>query len=171
MARNVELKARVTDLTRVRAKAESLAGPRAEVIHQIDTFFIVPTGRLKVRRFADGSGELIAYDRPDRTGPRTSTYTRAACADADALVRALASVLPVRGTVVKRRDLFLIGPTRVHLDEVESLGTFVELEVVLGEDESIENGEVVARDLLQLLGLSEASLVPGAYIDLLDASS
>jgi len=170
MARNVEIKARVRDFDAVRRRASALAQAPPELISQIDAFFVVPAGRLKVRRFADGSGELIAYDRIDRPGPKQSSYVVASSADADALCDALSRALPVRGRVVKRRELFLVGRTRVHLDEVERLGTFVELEVVLRDGEPVEAGEREAHDLMRQLGIAEDSLVSSAYIDLLEQS-
>jgi adenylate cyclase class IV len=80
----------------------------------------------------------------------------------------LAAALGVRGEVRKRRELVLVGQTRVHLDVVEGLGTFVELEVVLEAGQSDADGEAVARALLRELGLGEADLLPVAYIDLLE---
>src|SRR5262245_35430871 len=129
MARNIEIKAHVPDLAAVRAKVLAIASDAAELIDQTDTFFIVPRGRLKVCEFSDGSGELISYERPNQMGPKESVYTRAHCQNARVLSQALARVLPVRGRVVKHREVFIVGRTRVHLDEVENLGTFVELEV------------------------------------------
>jgi adenylate cyclase class IV len=168
MARNVEIKARVQSLDAIRRVALALAQGAPEIIPQIDVFFVVPAGRLKLRKFADGSGELIAYDRADRAGPKQSSYAVASCADADALCDALSRALTVRGCVVKRRELFLVGRTRVHLDEVEGLGTFVELEVVLRNEESSDSGEREARELMGRLGIAEECLVPTAYIDLLE---
>lgn len=168
MARNVEIKARAQTLDAIRAVAVALTQAPPEILSQVDTFFAVPRGRLKVREFADGSGELIAYDRADQTGPKTSSYTVASCADASALRAALGRVLAVKGRVVKRRELFLVGRTRIHLDEVERLGCFVELEVVLASDESIEDGNAEARDLMRRLGIAPESLVAGAYVDLLE---
>ena len=168
MARNIEIKASVPDLARIRAKAASLAAGPGQTIEQSDVFFVVPRGRLKVREFADGSGELLAYDRADEAGPKESDYVRVACPDARALVEALSRALPARGTVAKRRELFLAGRTRIHLDQVEDLGAFVELEVVLAEDERIENGVREAHELLRALGIPESALIAGAYIDLLE---
>lgn len=167
MARNIEIKARIASLDAIRAKARRLAGGPSEILHQTDTFFAVPEGRLKIREFSDGAGELIAYHRPNRPGPRQSVYTRYVCADAKALCETLRQVLPVRGAVVKRREVFLIGQTRVHLDEVEGLGSCVELEVVLDDAETDEHGERIARELLRALEIPDASLIADAYIDLL----
>ncbi len=166
MARNIEIKARASALPLVRARIQRLVASPPQVLEQTDTFFTVPRGRLKLREFADGSGELIAYDRPDQPGPKQSVYFRWPCADARAATGALAAVLPVRGVIRKRREVFLMGRTRIHLDDVERLGCFVELEVVLCDGESADAGEQVARHLLATLEIPETALVPCAYIDL-----
>jgi predicted adenylyl cyclase CyaB len=168
MARNIEIKARVQDLAAVRAKATALAPGPGETIIQIDTFFVVPRGRLKIREFADGSGELIAYERPDHTGPKESHYTRLSCDTPEVLARALGQVLPTRGRVVKHREVFIVGRTRVHLDDVENLGSFVELEVVMRDDESAQDAEREAHELMAALAIPPTSLISGAYIDLLE---
>jgi adenylate cyclase class IV len=168
LAANVEVKARVSDLASVRAKAQALATEPPHTINQRDTFFVVPSGRLKVRAFEDGSGELIAYERRDHDGPRLSTYSRVACPDARGLSDALSQVLPVRGVVVKHREVFLAGRTRIHLDRVEGLGCFVELEVVLTDGEPPEVGDAEARRLLRALEIPERALVAAAYIDLFE---
>jgi adenylate cyclase class IV len=168
MAVNIEMKARVADLAAVRERARAVATGRCETLSQIDTFFDAPGGRLKVREFADGSGELITYQRSDAAEPKTSSYHRVPCADAAALASALAFVLPPRGRVVKRRDVIMAGRTRIHLDEVVALGSFVELEVVLGEGEPPAAGHREARELMAALGVEPSMLVAGGYIDLLD---
>ena len=168
MGRNIEIKAHVKDLAAVRSKAAAMASAPGEVIAQIDTFFVVPMGRLKVREFSDGSGELIVYARPSIPGLKESVYSIVRCEEAAALVNALRQALPLRGRVVKRRELFLSGRTRIHLDEVERLGAFLELEVVLRDDESMDAGEREAQALMEALGLSTSALVPDAYIDLLE---
>ena len=170
MARNVEIKARVVALDAIRMNAQSLASGPGEILHQTDTFFAVPDGRLKVREFSDGTGELISYHRPNQRGPKTSVYTRYGCENAKALADTLSRVLPVRGVVTKRREVFLVGSTRVHLDDVDRLGSFVELEVVLSDGESVEDGERVARELLLALEIPESGLISEAYIDLLQGA-
>ena len=81
MARNVEIKARVADAAALRERIAKLAESPPERLAQRDTFFVVPRGRLKLRQCGDGSGELIFYERGDQQGPKTSEYTRVACAD------------------------------------------------------------------------------------------
>lgn len=167
MARNIEIKASVVDVAAIRTRVAALATSPVEFIEQQDTFFVVDRGRLKVRAFADGSGELIAYARPDQAGPKPSTYRRSPCANAADLVETLAAAVPIRAVVRKRRELWMVGRTRVHLDEVERLGTFVELEVVLTDDEPAEVGEREAHALLHSLGIATSALVAVAYVDLL----
>jgi predicted adenylyl cyclase CyaB len=168
MARNVEVKARVRDIEKLSARAESLAGEPAQVIEQHDTFFSTARGRLKLRRLGPEQGELIAYDRGDTEVPRLSSYTIVPTDHPDELADVLAQHLPVRGAVRKLRRLYLIGQTRVHLDAVEGLGSFVELEVVLRPDQSPEEGVAVVYDLMDRLGIAPADLVAHAYIDLLE---
>jgi predicted adenylyl cyclase CyaB len=167
-ARNIEIKARVSDLPRCRARVASLAPAPAEILAQTDTFFAVPRGRLKVRQFSDGSGELIFYERPDGAGPKGSSYSRCRCPEPRAVSAVLAHALGVRGVVEKRREVFMIGRSRIHLDEVRGLGTFLEIEVVLGEREDDAEGERVARELLAACGVPASDLVGRAYIDLLE---
>ena len=173
-ARNVEIKARVADPAALRARVAAGAAatggvPLPTVIAQRDTFFAVARGRLKLRRFDDGRGELIFYERDDTTGPKTSTYSKSPCPDAAGMEALLARALGVRGVVEKRRELFMIGRTRVHLDEVRGLGHFVELEVVLAAAEPAAEGEREAHALLAALAVPASALLAPAYIDLLEA--
>ena len=167
MARNVEIKARVSSFEALLSRISALAHQGPELIAQDDTFFACTTGRLKLRVFADGRGELIAYERPDAAGPKTSDYRITPVADPDALRATLARALGVTGRVIKRRTLFLVGRTRVHLDRVEGLGDWLELEVVLRDGERTELGVAEAQALLASLQVDATQLVSGAYIDLL----
>ena len=168
MPRNVEIKARVRDFEALRERAEALSDTPVEILDQLDTFYITPRGRLKLRVLAPDRCELIQYARPDDLGAKTSTYEIVRSNDPAAFSRILESALPIRGVVSKRRHLYLIGPTRLHLDEVEDLGTFMELEVVLSKGETSEYGAQIAQDLMDKLGIVEADLVSGAYIDLME---
>jgi adenylate cyclase class IV len=168
MGRNVEIKARVSDPDSIRFKARSLSSAPSELLEQTDTFFVVPRGRLKVREFANGSGELIFYDRSDQSGPKESVYTRVPCPTARGLSDILGQALPVRGTVVKRREVFLVGATRIHLDHVEGLGVFLELEVVLTDGQTVEQGRERADQLIRALQIPETAWIAAAYIDLLE---
>src|SRR4051812_8863814 len=167
MPANVEIKARLRDAAALHARAAALADGHPVLIRQTDTFFSLPRGRLKLRDFGDGSGELIFYDRPERAGPKVSDYHLTPTNDPIGLREALASALGVAGVVRKTRTLYLVGQTRVHVDAVEGLGDFMELEVVLRDGQGAGEGERVAREFMTKLGIADADLVTGAYIDLL----
>jgi len=167
MARNIEIKARIDSVETWLAKAASMADSGPTRILQDDTFFACPNGRLKLRAFSAEQGELIFYKRADRTGPKESVYSIAPTASPDSLREVLSLAYGQIGRVRKTRTLFLARRTRIHLDRVDGLGDFLELEVVLSKGEPVEAGIEVAKDLLGLLGVSEESLVEGAYLDLL----
>ena len=167
MARNVEIKARIDSVEALLARARACVDTDPEHIAQDDTFFACARGRLKLRVFADGRGELIAYQRPDASGPKTSDYAITPVPDPDELRATLARALGVSGRVVKQRTLLLVGRTRVHLDRVAGLGDFLELEVVLRDGESADAGVAEANALLARLQVDAARLVSGAYVDLL----
>jgi len=121
-----------------------------------------------MRKVSDTEGELIFYQRPDHAGPKESRYFLVPTSCPDALRENLALAYGVIGRVRKLRVLFGVGRTRIHLDRVEGLGDFLELEVVMTEHESLETGRSIAQELLQTLGVSSEQLVSCAYVDLLE---
>lgn len=151
---NIEIKARVADLDRLRQRVENLVVRPAEVLQQEDIFFNIEEGRLKLRRQGDGTGQLIYYNRPDADGPKASDYEIYFSKAPDRLRAILADSLGERGIVKKTRRLYWVENTRVHLDEVVGLGSFMELEVVLKEGQTPDEGEATARDLCALLDIS-----------------
>lgn len=175
MGANIEVKARATDWERQRALAEKLAGSPPTLIEQVDTFFKVPAGRLKLRHIAPDQGELIFYQRPDQLGPKRSDYSVAVTDRPEALRETLAQALGVWGEVKKRRWLYISdahgGHTRIHFDEVKGLGQHIELEVILQEGQSPEDGERIAEQFRLALDIREDDLIDCAYLDLLTAHS
>jgi adenylate cyclase class IV len=167
MARNVEIKARIASVEALLPRAAALASDGPSEIQQDDTFFRCESGRLKLRDFLDGSGELIFYRRADRSGPKESFYLRSLTSTPAVLRESLSLAYGQAGRVVKHRTVFLIGRTRVHLDKVAGLGHFMELEVVLGENEPAEVGVREANELMGQLGIEPQQLIEGAYVDLL----
>lgn len=168
MATNVEIKARVVDWPAVNRRAEAISDAPREVIEQEDVFFHTRSGRLKLRFLAPDRGELIFYERPDSAGPKASRYEIATTSDPHSLRRVLAAALGERGAVRKTRWLYLVDRTRIHLDRVEGLGDFMELEVVMEPGEPAAEGDRIANDLMSRLGISPSDLIEGAYIDLLE---
>jgi predicted adenylyl cyclase CyaB len=169
MARNIEIKARVADMPALTARTAAIADSGPVEIPQDDTFFRCDNGRLKLRVFESGHGELIFYRRPDADGPKVSFYVLSPTESPDTLREALTLANGQEGRVVKHRTLFLVGRTRVHLDRVQGLGDFMELEVVLAEGEAVEDGAREAHELMARLQIPADCLVEGAYHDLLRA--
>ncbi|MDE1181324.1 class IV adenylate cyclase [Paraburkholderia sp.] len=172
MARNIEIKARAQHFDLLRERAAQLAPDAPLIFRQQDFFYDVPRGRLKLRQFDDGTpAELIFYQRDELDGPKVSYYTRSPVTNAEAMHALLATALTTRGIVMKERQVFLVGRTRIHLDRVDGLGDFIELEVVLGQDDDEAGGEAEAHAMFAKLGVPESDLVARAYVDLLDAGN
>ena len=169
MAANIEIKARVDDFEALKTRAKSISDKPLEVIPQEDIFFNTEKGRLKLRILAPERGELIYYERPDQDGPKRSEYHLAKTNDPENLRTALSLALGIRGVVKKTRYLYMAGQTRIHLDDVEGLGQFMELEVVMREDQNDAEGQAIAEDLMRRLGVREDALLEGAYMDLLES--
>src|SRR5213594_1710509 len=140
MARNIEIKARIASVEALEPKAAALADQGPIEIRQDDTFFVCPSGRLKLRAFSATEGQLIFYRRADQAGPKESFYVLAPTASPDTLREALSLAYGQAGRVRKLRTLYIVGRTRVHLDRVEELGHFLEPEVVLADGEPHEAG-------------------------------
>ncbi len=167
MPRNIEIKARIDSVDSLLPLARALADGAPLLIEQDDSFFHVAHGRLKLREFADGSAELIHYQRADTEQARASDYLRVPVRDAATLRAALTRACGLAGRVRKRRWLLLVGATRIHLDHVDGLGDFMELEVVLAATQRDADGVAIAEALMHRLGLAEAPRLAGAYLDLL----
>jgi predicted adenylyl cyclase CyaB len=167
MPANIEIKARTEKIDELRERLSALCGALPEILLQEDTFFHAPNGRLKLRVLQSGPAQLIHYDRTDQQGPKRSTYHVFETDDPENLKTVLSRAFGIRGVVRKERLLYLVGQTRVHLDNVSGLGSFVELEVVLRPGQSDAEGQMVARDLMAILGICEEDLLERAYIDML----
>lgn len=182
---NFEFKARLSDMQHVKAALLTRAADFAGVLQQTDTYFHVSGGRLKLREIVYESqtapaprraeSQLIFYQRPDHAAVKRSDYHLAPIGDAVKLGEVLALALGVRVIVKKRRTLYLIpmkngGSIRIHLDQVEGLGDFVEVEAVAPADEFSAAAEAEAQDLLQAFHIAENELISGSYADLLLAT-
>ena len=170
MPSNIEIKARARNFEEIKSHAEKLSDVPVQVIPQEDTFFNTPQGRLKLRVLADHA-QLIYYTRPDQEGPKRSYYHITRSNDPENLRRVLELAYGIRGVVKKTRYLYLVGQTRVHLDDVDGLGQFMELEVVMAEGQSDAEGQAIAEGLMSSLGVERGDLLDGAYIDLIESSA
>ena len=163
--RNVEIKARFrrhrkTDRTLQRFKAR-----RTLVEDQVDTYFDVSNGRMKIREHADGSAELIHYVREENEGPRISHYEIVPLKSEEHIREILEREHGIRAVVRKRREVWMWRNARIHFDDVEGLGSFVEFEVVLGRDETEEGGREKAEMLMSALGVTARDLIYQSYED------
>jgi predicted adenylyl cyclase CyaB len=167
MARNIEIKVRVANIEALSPKAAEMADHGPIEIRQDDTYFFCRNGRLKLRSFSPTEGELIFYQRSDQPGPKESFYLMSSTTTPDNLREILSLVYGQIGLVRKHRTLFLVGRTRIHLDRVEGLGDFLEIEVVLAEGESLEAGKSELNQLLVKFDITPGQLVGVSYLDLL----
>jgi adenylate cyclase class IV len=169
--RNIEIKLRIDDAAAAREAIARLADGPPQRLEQIDTYFDAgPDALLKLRREArdggDWSASLIAYRRSLADDPQPSDIRLVRIDDGDGLHDALAHALPVAALVRKCRELSFSGQTRIHLDDIEGLGPYVELEVVLRDGQSENEGRSIADSLIERLGLGGAQPQHASYRDL-----
>ena len=166
--RNIEAKYRCPDLAAVRERAQALGARSMGVLKQQDTFFSAPLARLKLRDSGNGKAELISYRRADVPHARGSDYTICRVSDPSQMRQTLGHALGASGAVAKQRELYLFRTTRIHLDAVDNLGDFVELETVLG-GQSDDDAHKELRYVAEALGLEAGQVVAKPYVDLLAA--
>lgn len=166
---NIEIKARVRNLDDLKSRAEAIRDQPAALLIQEDTFFPAPQGRLKLRTQPDKS-QLVYYEREDSIDPKPSNFQLYNTSDPQTLKALLSMAYGVRGVVRKKRWLYMVKSTRIHVDEVEGLGNFMELEVMLVNGETPAEGKAIANDLMQKLGIEPSDLLAGAYMDLIEKS-
>jgi homotetrameric cytidine deaminase len=162
---NVELKARDPNPEVTTARCLNLGAVDQGELRQTDSYFAARRGRLKLRSSDGGASELIAYSRPDTTEARESTYVRAAVSDS--VSEALEAALGKTVVVSKRRRLYLWEGVRIHLDEVDGLGSFIEFEAVLPDAGDLETARAKVARLRSELAIEDDALVSVGYADLL----
>ncbi|HEX8521877.1 MAG TPA: class IV adenylate cyclase [Tepidisphaeraceae bacterium] len=166
MKRNIELKAKCRDLAFAR-DAALRTGARAEgILMQTDTYFHVPHGRLKLREIAGQRAELIWYARSNQTAFRASDYVVSPVADVPTMLTALMSALRIRGTVKKRRELLLYENVRIHLDSVDTLGSFLEFEAVVSDQHNEQISHQRLATLTEALQIADTDRIAVSYSDL-----
>jgi predicted adenylyl cyclase CyaB len=160
---NIEIKAAYSDLRRARAIAERIGARFVGRDHQVDTYFAVPRGRLKLRESSLSGAMLIPYLRADVRGPKKSEYSLLPVNDAARVKGLFDALLGVEAVVVKDRDIYLVDNVRVHLDEVKGQGSFFELEAVYADGADVEREEEKVRALLIEFEVKDRDLVEGSY--------
>jgi predicted adenylyl cyclase CyaB len=169
-SRNIELKARLSNLAQARAIAERLATSQLGILRQRDTYFNCRRGRLKLREIEGGASQLIAYQRADRPDAKVSDYRLLEFSSPDIaqqLRELLDTSLGIAIVVDKNREVFLYHNVRIHLDEVSGLGAFLEFEAVVGDE--IEDAAAYQQLawLRNEFHIHDADLMPASYSDML----
>jgi adenylate cyclase class 2 len=169
---NVEIKARCRDIDGVRARLEQLKAVRRGLDKQIDTYFAVPEGRMKLREGVI-ENSLIYYRRTDQPGPKASHVTRVDLRANDASLRAvLAEALGVQAIVRKKREIYFLSNVKIHLDEVEGLGSFLEIEAIDTTGQRTKTQlRRQCRALMAKLSVSPDDLLDGSYSDMVDSTN
>jgi adenylate cyclase class 2 len=164
---NIEVKAHYPDLSAAREICHRLDAHFESILNQIDTYFATTGGRLKLRQINNERAELISYVRPNEASARKSLYTVTPVADAKAELERLGKESKLLCTVRKRRELYLWHNVRIHLDEVDSLGSFIEFEGVV----SLQADEQISRQRVDRLvtefDITDADQIAVSYSDLL----
>ena len=165
----MELKAKVEDLDVVREKLTSLGAHYIGTFRQIDVYFDVPEGRLKLREVEDdNTAELIYYQRENIAEPKKSDVFILKVQEPAFLKTILGKLLKIRATVEKVREIYRYQGTQIHLDRVKKLGTFLEFERETSADaQAIRNNQQVLEKLMEKLGISSESLEELSYSDLI----
>ena len=166
MAANIEVKATYPDLSKGRRIAIDLGAEGLGRERQVDTYFRVSSGRLKLRESDVRGAQLIPYRRPDDSGPKRSEYETIAIANPAGVRGILSDILGVIATVDKLREVYLIDRTRIHLDDVKGLGSFIEFEAMLKDDEAEQEGRARAEKLIKAFGVERSDLLSGSYCEL-----
>ncbi|HEO71061.1 MAG TPA: CYTH domain-containing protein [Candidatus Hydrogenedentes bacterium] len=162
--RNIELKARLTNRERAAAACRELGAALQGDIHQRDTYFAVPEGRLKLRESDPGEDYLVFYHRPDIPGPKGCDYDIAVV---DRGVRGLlCAALGTLAVVEKMRTLYLWKNVRIHLDAVAGCGDYLEFEAVLGPEDTEKDCVDKLLRLQELFGTEPGDLIETSYLEM-----
>ena len=172
--RNIEIKARIGSdeefEKRVEIAKKLTNNSAGELIVQRDVFFNTKNGRFKLRYLQPPArSQLVYYERPDVAGPKLSKFNKTELDEPEVMEKILSQTNGILGVLAKRRYLFMYERTRIHLDKVENLGNFMEFEVCLRPEETIEEGQAVADKLMQEFGIKNEDLMTGAYFDELNS--
>ena len=168
MPLNLELKASVPSIQSARESAVRCGARFQGTLHQVDTYFNVARGRLKLREIGEQGAELIYYERAETASERWSNYSRVAVPDPTVLKQQLAAALGILVVVRKKRELFFLERIRIHLDEVEGLGSFLEIEIPVVDAQEASRKMQHVREWL---GVEERSIFTASYSDLIRGKS
>jgi predicted adenylyl cyclase CyaB len=162
MPRNLEIKVQINSVDEIRSLLEKLSAEQAGMLNQKDIYYKYKSGLAKLR-VENGSFQFITYNRNEGEGDRWSDYNIITMSG-ERIEETLAGLLDVETIVEKKRELWWYNNTRIHLDTVEGLGSFLELETKVTGDE--EDARVRYRFLYDALNLSSYPEYRLSYRDL-----
>jgi len=163
---NVELKARLASASQAHQVARELVAGPVERQFQVDTYFVCRQGRLKLREIDHQRGQLIWYQRADQAVARESHYRLVEIDDTELLRQALGEALGVSGKVEKHRTIYWYENVRIHIDEVVSLGVFLEFEAVISEPGDRVEAEAQLANLSRIFGIFANDVLTMSYGDM-----
>jgi predicted adenylyl cyclase CyaB len=168
MSTNIEIKARCSDHQSILKLLDELEGARFSGKElQTDIFFKVKNGRLKLRKISDSKCILIPYLRADKKGPTESNYALLQVNEPKKTEELLSRILEVDRCVHKERSIYLFENIRIHLDAVKDLGTFIEFEAVVADENDLDLEKIKVDQLIRYFGIEKKDLIAEAYVDLL----
>lgn len=168
---NSEIKARCTDQAAVRRYLQAHNAEFRGTDHQVDTYFQVHDGRLKLRQ-GPIENNLIFYRRADTDGPKQSTIHLAPVEPESTIGTVLTAALGVRAVVDKQREIYFIDNVKFHIDTVKGLGEFVEIEAISADgSKTAQELEQQCAHYMHELGIRATDLVVGSYSDLLGTAA
>ncbi|MBS4063311.1 MAG: class IV adenylate cyclase [Chitinophagaceae bacterium] len=165
---NIEIKARCSDASFIRNYLQEHNANFKGTDLQTDTYFKVNNGRLKLRQ-GNIENSLIYYNREDKAGPKLSEVTLYPVAgNSELLKKALLQANGIKAEVKKKREIYFIENVKFHIDEVEGLGSFVEIEAI-DADGSKGLGFIKQQCdfYLRALQIKESDLLTMSYSDML----
>ena len=165
---NLEIKAYCADLLKAENIALSIGAEKKWRHEQSDTYFKVEKGKLKLRQVNGKPAELIFYERPYIKESKISHYSIYRTSNADELSALLSNFLKTDLVIVKNRTLFLWYNVRIHLDRVNNLGTFIEFEAVMDNEENVSSSPDRIQFLLNTFSIKNNDLVSKGYYELLN---
>jgi len=170
MAKNLEIKIALSNPSACIAKLSDL---KSESFTQEDTYVNYSNGRLKLRKYDNGKRQLIFYKRANKENLRTSEFKIHTYKTSEAFAIAYKNFkknLGFNGRVKKERQYFRYKSCRIHIDKVEGIGQFLEIESVVKGKSEKKNRDEVNYLLNELLSLSNAKRIPYSYIDLVNGT-
>ena len=163
---NIEIKARCYNQEEIREILKSKGAEFKGIDNQIDTYFNVNNGRLKLR-VGNIENSLIYYNRANKSGPKQSNVTLFKYDKKSSLKGLLVNSLGVLVVVDKQREIYFIDNVKFHLDKVEHLGNFVEIEAISNKYMGKEKLLKQCNEYMELFNIDKKDLIAESYSDML----